>query len=87
MISNFILFLISVQILISLNSPDWLIVLPNPANILKTSIAKKPVDFAHFATLHGAEIKQNVKLFVLWASTPAPMFAKLDNKDVSGHLS
>ena len=53
----------------------------------ETSIAKKPVVFAHFAILHEAEIKLNVRLFVLWASTPVPMFVRLDNKDVLGLLN
>jgi len=74
-------------ILISLNSLELLNLLLNPVNILKTSIAKKPVVFAHFAILLEAEIKQNVRPFVPWVSTPVPMFVKLDNKDVLGLLN
>ena len=68
--------------MISLNSLDWLIFLLNPVNILKSSIAKKRVDFAHFAIPQEAEIKRNVKLFVLWVSKPASISAKLGNKNV-----
>jgi hypothetical protein len=73
--------------LISLNFLELLNSLLNPVNISKTSIAKKPVVFAPFAILHEAEIKLNVRLFVPWASTPVPMFVKLDNKDVLGLLN